>query len=473
MAFKEKYRPQLHFTPEKNWINDPNGLVYYEGEYHLFYQYNPHGNDHRNMHWGHAVSTDLCHWEELGVALAPDGLGTIFSGSAVADINNTSGLFENGSGGLVAIFTHDGENQQQSIAFSEDNGRTWSKYDGNPVIPNTEIRDFRDPKVFWHNDSKKWVMSLACGDHIQFYASENLIDWVYLSSFGEEYPSHEGVWECPDLFCLPVENDNSTQWVLIVSINAGGPNGGSAVYYFTGNFDGQTFHPNEKPEDELNWADTGKDFYAAVTWSNTENTYWVGWMNNWQYAGSVPVSPWRSSMSLVRQLSLYKSDGKYFLKQQPIISDKNEESTLYENIEVSPDAPEKFDIGSTSETQIVLPTHQKYSGWGIDFMTDENEVFRLILNPQQNNYTFYRTAGMKDFSEEFEGRISGTLDGVDIEKVTAINDRSSLELFLNDGLFSMTNLIYPEGNIKFLEVFSEGEILEINTFTCTNLKSIW
>src|SRR5699024_1936687 len=141
MAFKEKYRPQLHFTPEKNWINDPNGLVYYEGEYHLFYQYNPHGNDHRNMHWGHAVSTDLCHWEELEVALAPDGLGTIFSGSAVAAINNTSGLFENGSGGLVAIFTHDGENQQQSIAYSEDNGRTWSKYDGNPVIPNTEIRE--------------------------------------------------------------------------------------------------------------------------------------------------------------------------------------------------------------------------------------------------------------------------------------------------------------------------------------------
>ncbi|WP_152658590.1 glycoside hydrolase family 32 protein [Oceanobacillus sp. CFH 90083] len=473
MLYQEKHRPQLHFTPKENWINDPNGLVYYEGEYHLFYQRNPHSNDHADMHWGHATSTDLYHWEEHGIALAPDELGTIFSGSAVVDKNNTSGLFESASGGLVAIFTHDGESQQQSIAYSEDKGRTWIKYEGNPVIPNTKIKDFRDPKVSWHEDSKKWVMALACGDHIQFYNSPNLIDWTYLSSFGKEYPSHIGVWECPDLLYLPVEGSSKKEWVLIVSINADGPNGGSAVYYFTGSFDGKVFHPNEKPEDALKWADAGKDFYAAVSWDNTEDTYWIGWMSNWQYAGVMPVSPWRSAMSLARKISLYEKDGNLLLKQTPVIADNRKEAASYQDVTIQPDTAESYAISDTAQIDLRISEASSSTKWGVKFVTDQEEVFQLAIDTQENTYTFYRTEGMIDFSEEFPEEIKGTLNGLDVQNLTAIVDRSSVELFLNNGLTVSTNLIYPQGTVTQLEVFAVNDVLQIDNVSWTQLKSIW
>ncbi|GGP10026.1 glycoside hydrolase family 32 protein [Oceanobacillus neutriphilus] len=473
MLYQEKHRPQLHFTPKENWINDPNGLVYYEGEYHLFYQRNPHASDHADMHWGHATSTDLYHWEEHGIALAPDELGTIFSGSAVVDKDNTSGLFENVSGGLVAIFTHDGKSQQQSIAYSEDKGRTWIKYEGNPVIPNTKIKDFRDPKVSWHEDSKQWIMVLACGDHIQFYGSPNLIDWTYLSSFGKEYPSHIGVWECPDLLYLPVENSSKKEWVLIVSINADGPNGGSAVYYFTGSFDGKEFHPNEKPEDALKWADTGKDFYAAVSWDNTEDTYWIGWMNNWQYAGVVPVSPWRSAMSLVRKMSLNKIGGDLFLKQEPIITDNNKEEKSYQNIDIQNDTAKSYEISDTGQVDLQISKASASMEWGVKFVTDQDEVFSLEVNKAEDTYTFYRTEGLIDFSEDFPEKIKGSLHGLDIQELKVIIDRSSVEVFLNNGLSVSTNLIYPEGTVGQMEIFTVDEALQIENITCTSLDSIW
>lgn len=473
MSYQEKHRPQLHFTPKENWINDPNGLVYYEGEYHLFYQRNPNANDHADMHWGHATSTDLYHWEEHGIALAPDELGTIFSGSAVVDKNNTSGLFENGSGGLVAIFTHDGESQQQSIAYSKDKGRTWTKYEGNPVIPNTKINDFRDPKVSWHEDSEQWVMVLACGDHIQFYGSPNLIDWTYLSSFGKEYPSHIGVWECPDLLYLPVENSSKKEWVLIVSINDDGPNGGSAVYYFTGSFDGKEFHPNEKSEDALKWADTGKDFYAAVSWDNTEDTYWIGWMNNWQYAGVVPVSPWRSAMSLVRKMSLNEVGGDLFLKQEPIITDNNKEVISYQNIDIQTDTTKSYGISDTGQVNLQISKTSASTKWGMKFVTDQDEVFCLELNKAEDTYTLYRTEGLTDFSEDFPEEIKGSLHGLDVQELQAIIDRSSVEIFLNKGLSVSTNLIYPKGTVVQLEIFTVNEALQIENITCTNLNSIW
>lgn len=473
MLYQEKHRPQLHFTPKENWINDPNGLVYYEGEYHLFYQYNPHGNDHANMHWGHAVSTDLYHWEEHGIALAPDELGTIFSGSAVVDKNNTSGLFESASGGLVSIFTHDGESQQQSIAYSEDKGRTWTKYEGNPVIPNTKIKDFRDPKVSWHEESKQWVMVLACGDHIQFYGSPNLIDWTYLSSFGKEYPSHIGVWECPDMLYLPVDNSEKKEWVLIVSINADGPNGGSAVYYFTGDFDGKEFHPNETPEDALKWADTGKDFYAAVSWDNTEDTYWIGWMNNWQYAGVVPVSPWRSAMSLVRRLSLFEKDGKLLLKQEAIVADSSKEATSYQNVTVQPDTAENYEINDAAQLDIQISKASNSTKWGVKFISDQNEVFCLTIDKQADAYTFFRNEGIIDFSEAFPEEVKGSLNEVDVQSLKAIIDKSSVEFFLNDGLSVSTNLIYPKGKITKLEVFAEDGALQADKITWKKLHSIW
>ena len=253
--YQEAHRPQFHFTPEANWMNDPNGMVYYDGEYHLFYQYYPDSTVWGPMHWGHAVSTDLTHWEHLPIGLYPDSLGYIFSGSAVVDWDNTSGLGKNGQPPMIAIFTHHdpiGEKegridfQYQSIAYSNDKGRTWTKYEGNPVVSNPGIRDFRDPKVIWDAASEQWIMVFAAWDHVKFYGSKNLIDWQHLSDFGKEWGTHAGVWECPDLFPMQVEGTNEQKWVLLVSINPGAFNGGSGTQYFVGHFDGQGFSLDEE-----------------------------------------------------------------------------------------------------------------------------------------------------------------------------------------------------------------------------------
>lgn len=471
MNYQEYDRPKVHFTPKKNWMNDPNGLVYFEGEYHLFFQYNPSSNNHDNMNWGHAVSKDLYHWEELDTAIKPDELGTIFSGSAVVDKNNTSGLFESGSGGIVAIFTHDGDSQQQSIAYSKDNGRTFIKYDGNPVIPNTEIVDFRDPKVFWHEDSEKWVMSLACGDHIQFFNSPNLIDWTYLSSFGKEYRSHIGVWECPDLLYLSVEGSHEKKWVLIISINDDGPNGGSAMYYFTGSFDGQSFQPDQSPEDDLKWVDEGKDFYAAVSWDNTDEKYWIGWMNNWQYAESVPVSPWRSAMSLVRRISIIEKDGCFLLKQTPVTNDTGK-LEKEEDIHVTPESKAVYNIGNPSELNIQIQKDIS-DVWGVDFITDKEELLRLEIDPVNDQYILHRDTGRTEFSNDFPEKIKGSLNGFDGSQVTAVADTSSVELFFDNGVTVSTNLFYPEGVISRFEIWSKAEKLQVKALSFRTLHSIW
>ncbi|WP_284284764.1 glycoside hydrolase family 32 protein [Portibacter lacus] len=252
--YTEQHRPQFHFSPEENWMNDPNGMVYYEGEYHLFYQYYPDSTVWGPMHWGHAISEDLVHWEHLPIALFPDEHGLIFSGSAVVDWDNTTGFGVEGNPPLVAIFSyHDMEGersgrddyQTQGIAYSNDKGRSWTKYEGNPVIGNPGVRDFRDPKVIWHKDSKQWIMAVAALDHLKFYGSPNLKDWTYLSEFGKELGSHDGVWECPDLF--PMKSDNGKEyWVLIENMNPGNPNGGSGTQYFIGQFDGVQFTVDEQ-----------------------------------------------------------------------------------------------------------------------------------------------------------------------------------------------------------------------------------
>ncbi|WP_066187672.1 glycoside hydrolase family 32 protein [Gracilibacillus timonensis] len=472
MHYQEARRPQIHFTPQENWMNDPNGLVYFDGEYHLFYQHNPNGNNHADMHWGHAVSTDLYHWEELDIALAPDHLGTIFSGSAVADTHNTSGLFQQASGGLVAIFTHDQEgHQQQSIAYSEDKGRTWTKYEGNPVIPNTELQDFRDPKVAWHEESEQWVMVLACGDHVQFFGSLNLIDWKHLSSFGREYPSDDGVWECPDLIKLPVEGTNEKEWVLIVSINPGGPNGGSAVYYFTGTFDGQIFHPNEAASNALKWADEGRDFYASITWDNTEDTYWIGWMNNWNYAKTAPVSPWRSAMSLVRKITLQRHQDNYLLKQEPVISVGPVRAEKNSALTISAGESQSYDVTPYGSAEFCLehPSEQ----WGFQLVSDQNEVFRLEINQDDDSYTFYRTEGQSDFSQDFASEITGALHGLKLEQISAIWDNCSLEFFANDGVVVSTNLMFPYGKIHAIELYSVKTELVVSQLTINEFPSIW
>ena len=305
---REKFRPTYHFSPLYGWMNDPNGMVYKDGEYHLFYQYNPYGSKWGNMNWGHAISKDLVNWEHRPVAIAPDALGTIFSGSAVVDHNNTAGF---GAGAIIAIYTQNSDRQVQSIAYSTDNGRTFTKYENNPVLV-SEARDFRDPKVFWYEATKRWIMVLAVGQEMQIFSSPNLKDWAFESSFGEGYGAHGNVWECPDLFELPVEGTNEKKWVLLCSLGDG-PFGDSATQYFIGSFDGKKFSCDNQPN-VTKWMDWGKDHYATVTWSDAPDNrrIAIAWMSNWQYANDVPTSQYRSPNSIPRDLS-QTEDGVYHM----------------------------------------------------------------------------------------------------------------------------------------------------------------
>ncbi len=335
---EEKYRPQIHFTPFAHWMNDPNGMVYYAGEYHLFYQFYPGSTFWGPMHWGHAISKDLVHWQRLPIALYPDSLGWIFSGSAVMDLNNTSGLGTKDNPAMIAFFTYHnvklertGSNsfQNQGIAFSLDKGRTWNKYRYNPVLKNPGTRDFRDPKVFWYEKTKKWIVVLASGDRVKLYSSPNMVDWKFESDFGMNLGAHGGVWECPNLFPLKVENSKDTKWVLLVSINPGGPNGGSATQYFVGDFDG---HQYKNTDTITRWIDYGKDDYAGVTWSGIPASdgrcIFIGWMSNWQYSDRVPTLSWRGANTIPRELSLLFEDHGYILASKPLSELANLRSVL-------------------------------------------------------------------------------------------------------------------------------------------------
>lgn len=325
--YDEPFRPQFHFSPEKNWMNDPNGLVYYDGEYHLFYQYNPEGDTWGHMSWGHAVSKDLVRWEHLPVALREENGVMIFSGSAVVDHQNTSGFGKDGKPPMVAIYTGHGRGKQtQNLAFSNDRGRTWTKYEGNPVI-DIGSPEFRDPKVTWHKPSSKWVMVVARPDQrkVLFYGSPDLKRWEQLGEFGGQ-GAVQGIWECPDLFELTVANADGTdsgrkRWVLVVNINGGTPAGGSGCQYFVGDFDGRTF-TNDNPKDVKLWADYGPDFYAAQSFANlpTEpaRRVWIAWMSNWRYAADEPTKPWRTAQSLPRELMLVQTPLGIRLAQKPV-----------------------------------------------------------------------------------------------------------------------------------------------------------
>ena len=310
---REKFRPTYHFSPLYGWMNDPNGMVYKDGEYHLFYQYNPYGSKWGNMNWGHAISKDLINWEHRPVAITPDALGTIFSGSAVVDHHNTAGF---GAGAIVAIYTQNSDRQVQSIAYSTDNGRTFTKYENNPVLV-SEARDFRDPKVFWYEGTQRWIMVLAVGQEMQIFSSPDLKDWTFESSFGEGYGAHGNVWECPDLFELPVEGTGEKKWVLLCSLGDG-PFGDSATQYFVGSFDGKKFICDNQPN-VTKWMDWGKDHYATVTWSDAPDNrrIAIAWMSNWQYANDVPTSQYRSPNSVPRDLSLFAVGDGIYLQSAP------------------------------------------------------------------------------------------------------------------------------------------------------------
>jgi len=471
--YEETFRPQYHFSPKENWMNDPNGLVYYKGEYHLFYQYHPYSKVWGPMHWGHAISRDLIHWEELPIALYPDELGQIFSGSAVVDQDNTSGLKNSEEDVLVAIFTHHGEkSEQQSIAYSNDKGRTWTKYKGNPVVKNPGIKDFRDPKVFWHRPSQRWIMTLAAGDCVHFYGSPNLLDWSFLSSFGKEYGAHGGVWECPDLIELEIEGENAKKWVLIVSINPGGPNGGSAVQYFTGDFDGITFAADMEKE-RVQWADYGRDFYAAVTWSNIEEPIWIGWMSNWQYANQVPTDPFRSVMSIPRKLRLRREEGKLNLIQIPIELTSIVAGTLIVNEELTlqPHASKKMEVN-----KLQLLFQGKVKGNTASAFTwtlrGENEYLQIIFDCVNKEVRMDRTkSGLTTFSEQFSSVSKMPLK--ELEEFSIFIDQSSVELFVNQGRGVMTELFFPTAKKMILEIEAIDGIVDLTDISVKILQSAW
>lgn len=471
------YRPQIHFSPPGNWMNDPNGMVYYNGTYHLFYQYYPDSTVWGPMHWGHATTKDLMHWQNLPIALYPDSLGYIFSGSAVADVNNTSGFGKNGKVPLVAMFTShnaqwekEGRNdfENQSIAYSLDEGKTWTKYAGNPVLKSPNIRDFRDPKVSWYEAGKKWVLTLATADRITFFSSHNLKDWTKESEFGEKLGGHGGVWECPDL--LQFDYNGEKIWITIVNINPGGPNGGSATQYFTGNFDGKTFTPNDTT---TKWLDYGPDNYAGVTWSGTGNRkILIGWMSNWNYANVVPTKEWRSANTLPRELGIEKVNGHFYVTAKPVKELNKIISKTVSLVNVNAN-------NYTVAANIKVP-------FGIEVEADAAETFafnfsnvageKLVAGFDKTSNQFYidrSHAGKADFNKDFAGKFwSPRINTSAKIKFTIVVDAASIELFADDGLTVMTAVFFPSQPLDKVGVTAENNWM-IKTMKVVGYKSVW
>jgi fructan beta-fructosidase len=489
--YTEKYRPQYHFSPEAKWMNDPNGLVFFDGEYHLFYQYYPDSTVWGPMHWGHAVSKDLVHWTHLPVALYPDSLGYIFSGSAVADNYNTTGFGNGDNPPIVAIFTYHNPElersgsetfQSQGIAFSTDKGRTWSKYAGNPVLPNPGKRDFRDPKVFWHEETGKWIMILAVHDRIRLYSSPDLKSWSFESEFGENAGAHGGVWECPDLFSLKVTGNGATKWVMLVSINPGGPNGGSATQYFTGSFDGHKFVPDVTKE---KWIDWGTDNYAGVTWSgvpcNNGRKLFMGWMSNWNYATVVPTIVWRSAMTIPRELSLIKDKESLLLVSEPVSELNNLRS---ESGSIFPEKNGRK-VGKNLSAD-GLRLNQCELNFEFNIGTEFQDTLKLIIENELGekliagysggtNQIFIdrKKSGNSSFSKGFASVIEAPYKASGILIIRMFIDAASAELFVDDGKLVMTTIFFPEKNYSKLNVFSGKEDVTLEKADFCELVSIW
>lgn len=474
----EQHRPQYHFSPRAHWMNDPNGMIYYKGTYHLFFQYYPDGSTWGPMHWGHATSKDMVHWQEQPIALYPDSLGYIFSGSAVLDSKNTSGLGKNGQVPLVAIFTHHnprlekektGKHEYQSIAYSLDEGKTWTKYAGNPVLPNPGISDFRDPKVRWFEPAKKWIMTLATKDHITFYSSPNLKDWAKESEFGKTIGAHGGVWECPDLF--PLQHNGKQVWVLIVNINPGGPNGGSSTQYFVGDFDGKTFTPFST---DTKWMDYGADNYAGVTFANTgSRTILMGWMSNWQYANVVPTSPWRSANTIPRELGLKEVNKELFLTSTPVkeLDVLNGTGFTVNKLAVKG----QYDLTAKANNEsglfrLELAT-QKVDDFSIVLANAEGNELVIGYDKKANEYYVDRSkSGTIDFEKGFGKRHTAPrLSTTPTISLTVMADVASVELFADNGLTVMTDIFFPEKPMNKLYLKSATGIT-VSNITYKTLK---
>ena len=416
---REKFRPIYHHTPAYGWMNDPNGMFYKDGVWHLYYQYNPYGSQWENMTWAHSTSTDLMHWENQGEVIQPDALGTIFSGNSVVDKENTAGF---GKDVVIAFYTSAGNAQTQSLAYSTDNGMSFKKYANNPIIT-SDVPDFRDPKVFWNDDLKQWNLILASGQQMNIYSSKNLKDWKYESCFGEGYGNHGGVWECPDLLKM------GDKWVLICNINPGGPFGGSATQYFVGTFDGHKFTCESKPE-VTKWMDYGKDHYATVSFSNAPNGRIVvlPWMSNWQYANQVPTQQFRSANGLPRDVSLYNYNGEEYVSVKP-----------------SPEVLNAFEQKASGRFQMAsyLEVTNIKSNASIVLSNDKDEYVTMVYDGKNGTFSMDRTqSGLTEFHNDFKSKTIAPTNGT-IKGMQIFVDRCSIEAFDIDGKVAMSNLVFP------------------------------
>ena len=493
----EKFRPVYHHTPLYGWMNDANGLVYKDGEYHLYFQYNPYGSKWGNMHWGHSVSKDLMHWEYLEPAIARDTLGHIFSGSSIVDQENVAGY---GVGSILVFYTSasDKNGQIQCLAFSKDNGRTFTKYEKNPILcPADGLRDFRDPKVFRYEPEDKWVMIVSADKEMRFYDSKNLKDWNYMSSFGEGYGVQPCQFECPDMVELPVDGDlNRKKWALIVNVNPGCYFGGSATQYFTGDFDGKKFSCDSQ-SNVTKWLDWGKDHYATVCFSNTgERTIAVPWMSNWQYCNIVPTKQFRSANALPRELSLYTQDGEIYLSAVPVpeIKTLRKEKKEIPAFTVANDYHiDSLLADNDGAYELALEiTVGEAEIMGFNLFNDKGEKVDIYFNLPEKRLVMDRTkSGIVDFGKK---SVSHEIEVHDRRKTTSINyiddfalatwapikkenkytldvfvDKCSVEIFLNGGKVAMTNLIFPSEPYNRMCFYSKGGSFQVDSFKAYRL----
>ena len=457
MLAEKYYRPQAHFAPPYGWLNDPNGLVYKDGEYHLFYQYHPHDSVWGPMHWGHAVSTDLLAWTHLPIALAPDALGVCFSGTALVDKGDQSGLFA-GKDGLLAYYTITADNvpfnQSQGLAYSSDNGRHWTKYAGNPVIANPGFEDFRDPKVFWHEQSGAWIMLATSGQQIAIYRSTDAKHWQFCSFFGEAHGAHdERAWECPDLFEISIAGSKETRWVLIVGVQRCAYSGGSGTQYFVGHFDGERFI-NENTADTVLWLDYGRDCYATQTWSDMPaadgRRIGISWMSNWLYANQVPTQSWRSAMTMPQELTLKATaDGlrlcHAFIRElegwcrNPV--------SAADKTQTTPGTVFDFDWSDAHRLQLSLELKDNSS---LVLQPCNELLFTFTVHKGQLTLRCQRhgQTGVTEFDEHFPHDFTLALGNNRRISMDLLLDRSSAELLLDGGRYAITNLVFPKEGPK-------------------------
>lgn len=493
---EDKFRPVYHHTPEYGWMNDANGLFYKDGVYHLYYQYNPFAAVWGNMHWGHSTSTDLVHWEHQPVALYRDGYGHIFSGSSVVDYANTAGF---GEGAVVSFYSsYNTEReyiQTQCLAYSTDDGLTFTKIEDNPVlVPFDGIKDFRDPKVFWYEPESKWVMIVSADKEMRFYTSQNLKDWDYMSAWGEGYGVQPRQFECPDFFQLTTA-EGETKWVMIVNVNPGCYFGGSATQYFVGEFDGTSF-TCDSPKETVKWLDWGKDHYATVTFYGIEDrVVAVPWMSNWQYGAIVPTKYFRSANSFPRELGLFKDGGEFYVSVNPVaeLAVLEAEKKAVEGIAVNGDAV-KFYEETDGAYEISVEIGALASGKSvIRLSNDADEYVDLYFDASLNRFVMDRTkSGEVAFGEN---STTHEIENHDRRKTNSMNyindfalatwapanlngshtlqilaDNSSLEVFVDGGKIAMTNLVFPSVPYNKLSLAAEGEGFEINSVAVTKLE---